>query len=141
MGYLELFPSPWNATRSVLTVLGSNAEGVGWAGTTLVTSELRGQLEGNLAVVDGQQVVVGVQSTSVESEPVAVNTVPNSSQATEETAVVTDSTEQTAVQRPVSSNAATNPDWILPTVGVSTALMGLVLLTLFFNAWRQRRMS
>lgn len=141
-GYLEMFPSPWNQNRAVLTILGSSNESVGWAGTVLVTPTLRGQLEGNLAVIDGQQVVVGVQASTEQSQAFTVTTLQDNEPGTE-TAVVTDASEETAVE-PVtitSGNTAANPAWILPTVGVATALMGLVLLALFFNAWRERRLS
>lgn len=56
LGYIELLASPWNHTRSILAVLGSTDEGLRWAGTALVTPELRGTLRGNLAVIQDERI-------------------------------------------------------------------------------------
>jgi hypothetical protein len=56
IGYLELFPAPWNAERTVLAVLGSTDQGVTWAGAALTTPARRGVLTGNLAVIKGDQI-------------------------------------------------------------------------------------
>lgn len=56
LGYLELLPAPWSADRTILAVLGSTAEGLGWAGAALTTPKLRGTLSGNLAVIQADRI-------------------------------------------------------------------------------------
>jgi Bacterial cellulose synthase subunit len=56
LGYLELLPAPWSAERTVLAVLGSNDQGLAWAGAALTTPYLRGALTGNLAVIQGERI-------------------------------------------------------------------------------------
>jgi hypothetical protein len=57
MGYLEILPSPWGQGQSVLTVLGSNSQGLAWAGSGLTDLEKRSTLFGNFAVVVDQEVI------------------------------------------------------------------------------------
>jgi hypothetical protein len=57
MGYLELFPSPWSQGQSILTVLGSNSQGLAWAGSGLTDQNKRSALYGNFAVVMEQDVI------------------------------------------------------------------------------------
>ncbi|HEX8991330.1 MAG TPA: cellulose biosynthesis cyclic di-GMP-binding regulatory protein BcsB [Anaerolineales bacterium] len=58
LGYLELFPSPWNDQRAILTVLGTTANGVASAGQVLLNGTSRDNLSGDFATVDGTQTVV-----------------------------------------------------------------------------------
>ena len=57
MGYLEMFPSPWGQGQSILTVLGSNAQGLAWAGNGLTDPEERSTLFGNFSVIVEQEVI------------------------------------------------------------------------------------
>lgn len=56
LGYLNILPAPWNANRTILTVLGSTDEGLRWAGEALTTPKLRGTLTGNTAVIQGERI-------------------------------------------------------------------------------------
>ncbi len=58
LGYLELFPSPWNTERAVLAVLGTTANGVTSASQALLNGVSRDNLSGDFASVDGTQTVV-----------------------------------------------------------------------------------
>src|SRR5512140_3382070 len=58
LGYLELFSSPWDGQRAVLTVLGTSANGLTNSAAALITSGIRQDLKGNFATVDGQQATV-----------------------------------------------------------------------------------
>ncbi|MDD2922472.1 MAG: cellulose biosynthesis cyclic di-GMP-binding regulatory protein BcsB [Anaerolineales bacterium] len=57
VGYLELFPAPWNSKQAVLYIGGSSDSGVKWAGNALQLGRLRSQLRGNLAFISGEQIV------------------------------------------------------------------------------------
>jgi hypothetical protein len=57
LGYIELLPSPWGKAHSILAVLGSNAEGLAFAGNGLTLSSQKGNLFGNVAVITAQDVI------------------------------------------------------------------------------------
>jgi hypothetical protein len=122
IGYLELIPAPWNNLRTILLVSGSSDQGVQWAGQALQLGRLRSRLSGNLAFINGEQVVSadtrilqgvsGVLATvaPVEGTPVAI--------------------EPFVAQRPA---------WILPTLLVSVGGMVLVAFILALLAIQRRR--
>ncbi|MCA9918751.1 MAG: cellulose biosynthesis cyclic di-GMP-binding regulatory protein BcsB [Anaerolineales bacterium] len=135
VGYLQFFASPWNQERAVLTVLGSTPQGVQWAGLALTSSELRGQLSANLAVVQDWQVVIG--------EPM----VPQTSASGEQTAVTTPAVSTTAVSEdeaaPIEIPDTVPPQqasWMVPAMIGSGSLMGLIIIGAILSAlWRGRR--
>lgn len=57
LGYLQLLTSPWNSNRSILSVGGTNEDGLIWAGQSLTLPRLRGQLAGNFAVIKGDEIL------------------------------------------------------------------------------------
>ncbi|MGC8855213.1 MAG: hypothetical protein ACP5QU_00260, partial [Anaerolineae bacterium] len=57
LGYLELLPSPWGTAHVIVAVLGSNEEGLTFAGNGLTFSDLRAKLFGNFAVVNAIEVI------------------------------------------------------------------------------------
>ena len=137
VGYLELFPAPWNQERAVLTILGSTPQAVQWAGQSLIVSELRGQLANNLALIQEHQIVVGdtvVPATQLPTitTDTAVITTP-----------ITTTTDTLPITAPItipSSPPPTQSSWILPTLIGSSALMGLILLIVLISTlWNYRR--
>ncbi len=58
LGYLELFESPWQSQRAVLSVFGTSANGLASSATAMVTSRTRQNLKGNFVTVDGDQTTV-----------------------------------------------------------------------------------
>lgn len=58
LGYLELLPSPWNTSNTILVVTGNSNEGGLQAGRVLFDGTLRSQLRGNFALIKGEQIVV-----------------------------------------------------------------------------------
>lgn len=57
IGYLEIFSAPWNPTHTVLAVLGSTPTGLQMSGNVLLDNKLTAKLNGNLAVVNGTQIL------------------------------------------------------------------------------------
>lgn len=56
IGYIQLLAAPWSAERTVMAVLGSTDEALQTTGAALITPQLRSQLSGNLAVIDGAKI-------------------------------------------------------------------------------------
>lgn len=66
VGYLQIFPAPWNPQRSVMIVSGNGPDGLTWGANALITPDQRSQLTGNLAVLYNNQII----ATQVGSIPV-----------------------------------------------------------------------
>jgi hypothetical protein len=74
LGYLELFPSPSNNQATVLGVFGTSSAGVDYAVNALFDPEIRTQLAGDFATIDGNSVIVvdtrtGLGLARIESNP------------------------------------------------------------------------
>jgi hypothetical protein len=111
VGYLELLSAPWNSKRAVLYVGGSSDLGVRWAGAALQFGRLRSKLSGNLAFINGEQVVVA--NTTVLQVPQNAST---TAMPVNESPV--NQSQQVVVERPT---------WIVPTI---FAILGVIILLL-----------
>jgi hypothetical protein len=121
VGYVELLPSPWNESNTVLAALGNTSQGVTWSGAALVDSALRSRLAGNFAAVTDQQVVTADTRLS---------------------AVPPDGAGAAPVVPPVVEPSAPveRPAWILPAAGIAGGLAVLILLVaLLRNAAMNRK--
>lgn len=58
LGYLELFPAPWNTQNAIMFVGGTTVDGVKMAISALLDDRLRDTLSGNFASVDATQTLV-----------------------------------------------------------------------------------
>ncbi|MBI3169150.1 MAG: cellulose biosynthesis cyclic di-GMP-binding regulatory protein BcsB [Chloroflexi bacterium] len=116
VGYLELLPAPWNSNRMLLYVGGSSDLGVRWAGATLQFGRFRSKLSGNLAFINGEQIVS------------ADTRVLQGLQGTLATAAPADATPVSIQLQPIT---AEHPAWILP--AIFTALGGVVLVFLILG--------
>lgn len=119
IGYLQLLQSPWNATRGVLAVLGSDNAGVSAAANALITPEQRSRLDGTLAIIDRQQIIPSssiapLQLTSAAPDAPAVNV-------------------------PGTSSTFERPAWLMPTiVGLGLALIGLIIGVIVYSLRRRQ---
>ena len=59
LGYLEQFAAPWDRSRIILAVLGTDEAGISGAAELLFDAESRGELESTLALVNQTQVTTG----------------------------------------------------------------------------------
>ena len=119
LGYLELLPAPWNASRSILVVTGNTEDGVMLGGNALFDTSLRSRLRGNLALIKGDQIIIadtriGLGLGEVTSE--------STNQTVEPESVPLPSTPSFI---PFSSE---RPAWILIVVGVLVILIVAVLI-------------
>lgn len=124
LGYLELLESPWNQDRLVLAVLGSNEQGVAWAGNALTVPELSGNLAGDLALVSGERIVTADTRTGVGVGSALTTAVP-------ETEVEVSTAEE--------AYSPKRPAWVLPAIGVAIVLMVVVAILAGLTDWLKRR--
>ena len=125
IGYLELFSSPWNPDKSVLTILGSSGEGLSWAGNSILDSKLRGNLAGNYAVVNRNQ----IQTTDTRA-----GFVPNLS------ATVVPGGDMSVIDLPsIPSQASARPSWLLPAIIVNILLTFGFIVFLVLRGMRNAR--
>ncbi|MCA9930502.1 MAG: cellulose biosynthesis cyclic di-GMP-binding regulatory protein BcsB, partial [Anaerolineales bacterium] len=92
VGYLEFFPSPWNQNRVILSVLGSSESAVNWSATALIDPRLNGRLEGNLAVVQGEQIISELEQLTQTQTASTLNTIDTNNTATEQSTEVIEET-------------------------------------------------
>ncbi|MCP4425736.1 MAG: cellulose biosynthesis cyclic di-GMP-binding regulatory protein BcsB [Chloroflexi bacterium] len=126
VGYLEFFPSPWNQNRVVLSVLGSSEAAVQWSASALIMPRLKGRLEGNLAIIQGEQIISELEQSVLTGTPSTSNS-SNANDAAAETVAV-EETEETITNPAIASFTVSKPDWLLPAVWIVSGLMGAVVL-------------
>ena len=84
-GYLEIFPSPWNTERLILTILGNTPQGLLYARNALLTPTLRSKLTGDLAVVYGNNIYASDTHLNTTPQPVTIIVPPTATPAPKET--------------------------------------------------------
>jgi hypothetical protein len=128
IGYLQLLPSPWNSSRTILAVVGSTDEGVGLAGNALSDPLLRSRLAGNFALVSAENISVADTRTGLGMGGLAENP---------------DVISEPVVPEPNSGPAvpAARPTWILPAVGVLVFLTLVVLIVALISSRRDSMRS
>lgn len=125
VGYLQLLPAPWNQEHVILVVLGNSDESLQWVANALTISRLQSRLSGNYVVVNGEQIVAADTRLLPPTVNLVATAVPGG--AVETIPVVVD---QPIIKRPA---------WLLPVLGISIALMVLVIGLALVNAWQARR--
>lgn len=129
VGYIELLSAPWDSNRIVLAVLGSTDEGLQWAGNALTTPALRGRLEGDFAVINGEQVV------STDTRAIVPASSALAAAAPEEV-----SETDMSVAPEVMPEIVERPGWILPALGGVIVAMLLIVLVAGISSTRRRNM-
>lgn len=125
VGYVELLPAPWNNARAILTVLGNSDEAMQWLTLAMTTRILDGEISGNLAVVDDQQLISSDTRRTAESA---------SALSTEQAAVAAANSDETNVEPAVE-----RPWWILPLIIGSIALIVIIVGFVGVSFWKSRR--
>ena len=125
VGYLELVDSPFGADRAILAVLGNNDQGLVWAGNALTNPELQGDLVGDFAIANDDQ-VFAVDSRSIQPG--------GSAEISEQEGVVEVVPE---VESQVDDYK--RPAWILPGIGAVIVMMVIILALAAFSSMRKRR--
>ena len=117
VGFLQMLPSPWNADKIILTVVGNSSAGIRWANAALFEPVLRSSLAGNFAVIEGTQILTG-DTRYLTAESAALKP-PVASTAGPQSAALD-----------VTPPMPMRPTWILPTLIVSISSVVLLLLWL-----------
>lgn len=124
LGYLEVFPSPWNASKGILTVLGSTQEGLQWAGQALLVPSIRSNVRGNYAVINRDQVL-------------STDTRLGNGANLSATAVPGVELTQVPTEVPVVPTAG-RPIWMLPAIiGISVLTVVLLIFVLALSFRRR----
>jgi hypothetical protein len=126
LGYIEVFPSPWDAKHTVLTVLGSTDEGLAWAADALLITSLRSKLSGNFAVIN---------RTQIQSADTRVGFTSNLS------ATAVPGAQAVQAQAPAVPQATARPVWLLPTLVFSGLLLAGLIAFLVVNALRKSKQT
>jgi hypothetical protein len=116
-GYLELIVSPANAGPSILAVLGSTEQSMGWAARALSQTAARDQLSGDYALVYGESLLVGDSQISGSS--------PAQPSATEQAG---------QIKPPSGTFLEGRSPWILAALVLILALIVIVLALVARNA-------
>jgi hypothetical protein len=124
IGYLELLPSPWNESRTILAVLGSTPTGLQWSARALVDPALRSQLAGNFAVVNDLQVLSADTRLGLGTRNLSATAIPG---------------DHVGIVAPLGSPPPPISNlWILPTVGASSLAILFVLAIVVRSSLLQR---
>jgi hypothetical protein len=113
MGYVEMLPSPWNSNNVILAALGNTPQGVDWAVSALIDPNLQAKLAGNIAVVNGNQIV----STDTRISNVTTGASSTGIPAISGTPVVSN------ILAPTTSQTG----WIIPVMVVAVILIVAIL--------------
>lgn len=125
VGYIELLSSPWNGNNVILTAVGNDAQGVGWAASHLI-APLSWKLAGNFAVINDQRVYTADTRKSVITPGIDLTPVP----------IV-------EVVPPVIGNPGAStpyrPGWLLPVLIFSVVLIVLTVIAVIYVNWSHTR--
>lgn len=124
IGYLELFQSPWNSDKVVITALGNTPQGQEWAASSLYDTKLLSQLAGNFAVINDTRV-----QTVDTRFAIPENTAQIAPNQTEQFATPSAAIDITPI--------VNRPGWILPALQV-TAVLTLIFITVVVLVTRRR---
>jgi cellulose synthase operon protein B len=127
LGYIELFTSPWDSERTVLTLLGSTTEGLGWALNSLTDSTLRGQVAGNYVVVNRTQ-VLATDTRIRTGTNMAAMLVPEA-----EPIQITPQVLEAGQLEPAT------PSWILPAIVFISLLIAIIVVFVIVRSLRKSR--
>jgi len=126
MGYLQFLASPWGPQRTIVAVLGSSIQGLEWAGQAFTDAQLRNQLSGNFAVVNGNQIFSSDTRLGQGTGNLSATAIPGNYPATQ--------------LAPVSNpQISSRPSWLMPAIGLTTFLILAILVIVVGNSFRQNR--
>ncbi len=130
VGYVQLLSSPWNSEKTILAALGNTSQGVVWATSTLLDSNLNSSLSGNFAIVKDQQVVTA--DTRLGSPPSDLINSPNDPPGV----VVVPPTISVSTNNPPERRSS----WILPALIVTFTLLFLTIAWTIYSGLVRNRL-
>lgn len=152
LGYIQLIPSNWNPDHELLAITGTSDQGVAWAARTL--NRFSGQLKGNLALVQGEEILTMDTREFTKSGHLAAMataipqaTIIDTSTITQETIVDTETPTPPSTPSPTiqtgslpdstpSSTESSFPTWLPLAIGGSVIAIFIILGIAY---WQSRR--
>ncbi len=129
-GYVQLLQSPWNGDNVIIVAMGNTTQGMNWAASALVDSNLRSRLAGNFAVVNDTQVVTADTRISLLSPSNPAPTLPDS--ANGQPVVIPSQVDLTPPP-------PDRPAWVMQGILVSIGLMLFIILFVIITGWMRNR--
>jgi cellulose synthase operon protein B len=126
LGYLELMPSPWNPSYSILSVVGTTPGGVKLSSTALTDPAQSSQLRGNLAIIVNKTITAVDTRTGSGLSGVSSNTIVTTQVAP----------EQITPAPSLASGGGRN--WIPVAIGVLVLLIIIVIIVAMILSRREK---
>lgn len=126
LGYLELLPSPWNSSYTILSVFGSTPDGIKLASTALTNPSQNSQLKGNLAIIANKTITSVDTRTGLGLSGLTGNT---------------NSTPQVSPPQDISTTAPSlnsSRIWIPVAIGFLIILIIIVIITTMILSRREK---
>jgi len=127
MGFIEIMTSTWNPRNIILSVLGNSSQGLNWAATALTDTTLNWRLAGDFAIVNDKNILN--TETGIQSVGTSVTVTPESNGTVQIPEISLTPAQPSNIR----------PSWILPAVGVSIALIIIILAIVIVGGWSRNR--
>ncbi|MBL8062711.1 MAG: cellulose biosynthesis cyclic di-GMP-binding regulatory protein BcsB [Anaerolineales bacterium] len=124
VGYIQVLPSPWNAEGAILAIMGNTDQGVPMAGQSLLSETLAPKLQGNFAIVYGDDLISTDTRLGPTKDGLAGQLPPEIVTTPEEN--LTPAAEENAIEQP-SGEVEAGVNWILPVIVISTLLILIIV--------------
>ena len=126
LGYLELFPSPWNQQASILGIFGTSPEGLASALNALLDVNTRENLTGDFATMDGSDAIIVDTRSGTGTGDVVNNLGPS---------LVSQTNESNSVDVPDMQKALANSKRIIlaGVVLVVTLMVAITIVAIFLR--------
>jgi len=126
LGYLELFPAPWDSARSILALLGSSPLGLQWTQDALLDKEVKLDMRGDYVVVHAEKMYAVDTKDGLGTHNLSATAVPG-----EYPTLIPDTVPATSY--------AYQQDWVITAIKIVSGLIILLLLGLIIKAIRKDR--
>lgn len=137
VGYLQLLQSPWNSERAIVALMGNTQDGVSLAGKTFMVDDPGATLNGNFAIIYGDQVLTTDTRLGLSKEALAA-----------ELPIAVTATVDVVPTLPARSEIFTiegRENWVMPVfIGLTVLILiivGIVLSKGFANQARERKQN
>ncbi len=124
LGYLELFPAPWDSSRSILTILGSTPLGLQWSQETLLNPDVKPDMHGDYVVVHAEKMYAVDTEAGLGAQNLSATAVPG-----EYPTLIPDTVPTTSY--------AYQQDWVITAIKIVSGMIILLLLGLIIKTTRK----
>jgi hypothetical protein len=129
VGYVELFPSPWNDENVIVAALGNTEKGIFWAVSHLV-EPLSWDMAGNFTAISDKQVFTADTRLSI----LTPNIISEGDQE-----LVVEALPPSIVEDDFAPPPAYRPAWLLPAIEGSIVLIGIIIVAVLITSRSRKR--